>query len=59
MLPVGPLSATPFGEILSSRQPLNASPSDSTRELVAGHSEDGDAQIRSDHDAGQPHIAQG
>src|SRR6516164_9910372 len=34
MLPAGPLSATPFGEILSSRQPLNASPSDSTRELV-------------------------
>jgi hypothetical protein len=34
MLPAGPLSATPFGEILSSRQPFNASPSDSTRELV-------------------------
>ena len=34
MLPAGPLSATPFGEILSSRQPLNASPSDSTRELA-------------------------
>src|SRR5262252_3968414 len=34
MLPAGPLSATPFDEILSSRQPLNASPSDSTRELV-------------------------
>jgi hypothetical protein len=34
MLPAGPLSTTPFGEILSSRQPLNASPSDSTRELV-------------------------
>jgi hypothetical protein len=34
MLPAGPLSTTPFGEILSSRQPFNASPSESTRELV-------------------------
>jgi hypothetical protein len=34
MLPAGPLSTTPFGEILSSRQPFSASPSDSARELV-------------------------
>jgi hypothetical protein len=34
MLPAGPLSTTPFGEMLSSRQPFSASPSDSTRELV-------------------------
>src|SRR5215472_1397200 len=34
MLPAGPLSLTTFGEMLSSRQPLSVSPSDSTRELV-------------------------
>src|SRR5277367_2429063 len=34
MLPAGLLSTTPFGEMLSSRQPFSASPSDSTRELV-------------------------
>jgi hypothetical protein len=34
MLPAGPLSTTPSGEMLSSRQPFSASPSDSTRELV-------------------------
>jgi hypothetical protein len=34
MLPAGPLSTTPFGEILSSRQPFNASPSDRTCKLV-------------------------
>jgi hypothetical protein len=34
MLPVGPLSITIFGEMLSSRQPFSVSPSDSTRELV-------------------------
>jgi len=34
MLPAGPLSMTPSGEMLSSRQPFSASPSDSTRELV-------------------------
>ena len=34
MLPAGPLSTTPFGEMLSSRQPFSASPSDSMRELV-------------------------
>jgi hypothetical protein len=34
MLPAGPLSTTAFGEILSSRQPFSASPSDSTRELM-------------------------
>ncbi len=34
MLPAGPLSTTPSGEMLSSRHPFSASPSDSTRELV-------------------------
>ena len=34
MLPAGPLSTTPSGEMLPSRQPFSASPSDSTRELV-------------------------
>ena len=34
MLPAGPLSTTPFGEMLSSRQPFSVSPSDSTHELV-------------------------
>ena len=34
MLPAGPLSTTPSGEMLLSRQPFSASPSDSTRELV-------------------------
>jgi hypothetical protein len=34
MLPAGPLSTTLSGEMLSSRQPFSASPSDSTRELV-------------------------
>jgi hypothetical protein len=34
MLPAGPLSTTPCGEMLSSRQPFSASPSDSTRALV-------------------------
>ena len=34
MLPAGPLSTTPSGEMLSSRQPFSTSPSDSTRELV-------------------------
>ena len=34
MLPAGPLSTTPSGEMLSSRQPFSASPCDSTRELV-------------------------
>lgn len=34
MLPAGPLSTTPSSEMLSSRQPFSASPSDSTRELV-------------------------
>ena len=34
MLPAGPLSMTALGEMLSSRQPLSVSPSDSTRELV-------------------------
>ena len=34
MLPAGPLSTTPSGEMLSTRQPFSGSPSDSTRELV-------------------------
>jgi hypothetical protein len=34
MLPAGPLSTTPSGEMLLSRQPFSASPSDSTRELA-------------------------
>ncbi len=34
MLPAGPLSMTPSGEMLSSRQPFSALPSDSTRELA-------------------------
>ena len=34
MLPAGPLSTTRSAEMLSSRQPFSASPSDSTRELV-------------------------
>ena len=34
MLPAGPLSTTPFGEILSSRQPFSTWPSDSTREFA-------------------------
>jgi len=34
MLPARPLSTIPSGEMLSSRQPFSAAPSDSTRELV-------------------------
>jgi hypothetical protein len=34
MLPGGPSSTTPFGEMLSSRQPFSVSPSDSSRESV-------------------------
>ena len=58
MFPAGPLSTTRSGEMLSSRQPFSASPSDTTRELVPVMAKIAMRKPGADHDASEPHIAQ-